>query len=121
MIKSATRLIVVVALLLTAAVGKTVAQIDDRNGNQFDQFGQMSPDGTASQRSSHNMADSLGTDKEIPKGIKVWTVDQRFGDRRTLRWTQCRTCIQIQFSPQDYVANTIPQETSEHHESTVSS
>ena len=28
------------------------------------------------------MADSLGTDKEIPKGIKVWTVDQRFGDRR---------------------------------------
>lgn len=27
------------------------------------------------------MADSLGTDKEIPKGIKVWTVDQRFGDR----------------------------------------
>lgn len=83
MIKSATRLIVVVALLLTAAVGKTVAQIDDRNGNQFDQFSHMSPDGTASQRSSHNMADSLGTDKEIPKGIKVWTVDQRFGDRRT--------------------------------------
>ena len=83
MIKSATRLILVVALLLTAAVGKTVAQIDDRNGNQFEQFGQMSPDGTASQRSSRNMADSLGTDKEIPKGIKVWTVDQRFGDRRT--------------------------------------
>ncbi len=83
MIKSATRLILVVALLLTTAVGKTVAQIDNRNGNQFDQFGQMSPDGTASQRSSRNMADSLGTDKEIPKGIKVWTVDQRFGDRRT--------------------------------------
>ena len=24
--------------------------------------------------------DSLGSDKEIPKGIKVWTVDKRFGD-----------------------------------------
>nr|WP_294788098.1 putative porin [Prevotella sp.] len=42
----------------------------------------MSPDGNINQRSSRNMADSLGTDKEIPKGIKVWTVDQRFGDRR---------------------------------------
>ena len=26
--------------------------------------------------------DSLGSDKEIPKGIKVWTVDERFGDRK---------------------------------------
>lgn len=26
--------------------------------------------------------DSLGSDKEIPKGIKVWTVDERFGDRQ---------------------------------------
>ena len=121
MIKSATRLILVVALLLTTAVGKTVAQIDNRNGNQFDQFGQMSPDGTASQRSSRNMADSLGTDKEIPKGIKVWTVDQRFGDRRTAEVDTMSYIIRIQFSPPDCVANTIPPETSEHHESTVSS
>ena len=82
MIKSATRLVLVVALLLTAAVSKAVAQIDNRNGNQFDQINQMSPDGNINKRSSRNMADSLGTDKEIPKGIKVWTVDQRFGDRR---------------------------------------
>lgn len=82
MIKSATRLVLAVAILLTATASNTVAQIDNRNGNQFDQFNQMSPDGNISQRSSRNMADSLGTDKEIPKGIKVWTVDQRFGDRR---------------------------------------
>lgn len=82
MIKSATRLVLAVALLLTAAASNAVAQIDNRNGNQFDQFNQMSPDGNINQRSSRNMADSLGTDKEIPKGIKVWTVDQRFGDRR---------------------------------------
>lgn len=82
MIKSATRLVLAVAILLTATASNAVAQIDNRNGNQFDQFNQMSPDGNISQRSSRNMADSLGTDKEIPKGIKVWTVDQRFGDRR---------------------------------------
>ncbi len=55
------------------------AQLDD---NQFDQFNQMSPDGNVSQRSSRNNVDSLGTDKEIPRGIKVWTVDSRFGDQR---------------------------------------
>ena len=82
MIKSATRLVLAVAILLTATASNAVAQIDNRNGNQFDQFNQMSPDGNISQRSSRNMVDSLGTDKEIPKGIKVWTVDQRFGDRR---------------------------------------
>lgn len=82
MIKSATRLVQAVAILLTATASNAVAQIDNRNGNQFDQFNQMLPDGNISQRSSRNMADSLGTDKEIPKGIKVWTVDQRFGDRR---------------------------------------
>ena len=82
MIKSATRLVLAVAILLTATASNAVPQIDNRNGNQFDQFNQMSPDGNISQRSSRNMADSLGTDKEIPKGIKVWTVDQRFGDRR---------------------------------------
>lgn len=82
MIKSATRLVLAVAILLTATASNAVAQIDNRNGNQFDQFNQMSPDGNINQRSSRNMADSLGTDKEIPKGIKVWTVDQRFGDHR---------------------------------------
>ncbi len=52
------------------------AQLDDN------QFNHMSPDGNISQRSSRNNVDSLGTDKEIPRGIRVWTVDSRFGDQR---------------------------------------
>lgn len=49
MIKSATRLVLAVAILLTATASNAVAQIDNRNGNQFDQFNQMSPDGNISQ------------------------------------------------------------------------
>lgn len=49
---------------------------------QFDSFNQMDEDGNVTQRSTKQNADSLGTDKEIPKGIKVWTVDERFGDIR---------------------------------------
>lgn len=47
---------------------------------QFDSFNQMDEDGNVTRRSTKHNADSLGTDKEIPKGIKVWTVDERFGD-----------------------------------------
>lgn len=47
---------------------------DDREFNQIDADGNITRRGRAD-------ADSLGTDKEIPKGIKVWTVDERFGDR----------------------------------------
>ncbi|MCI6764630.1 MAG: putative porin [Prevotella sp.] len=49
---------------------------------QFDSFNQMDEDGNVTLRSTKHNADSLGTDKEIPKGIKVWTVDERFGDIR---------------------------------------
>lgn len=49
---------------------------------QFDSFNQMDEDGNVTRRSTKYNADSLGTDKEIPKGIKVWTVDERFGDIR---------------------------------------
>ena len=49
---------------------------------QFDSFNQMDEDGNVTRRSTKQNADSLGTDKEIPKGIKVWTVDERFGDIR---------------------------------------
>ena len=49
---------------------------------QFDSFNQMNEDGNVTRRSTKHNADSLGTDKEIPKGIKVWTVDERFGDIR---------------------------------------
>lgn len=49
---------------------------------QFDSFNQMDEDGNVTRRSTKHNADSLGIDKEIPKGIKVWTVDERFGDIR---------------------------------------
>lgn len=43
---------------------------------------QIDPDGNISRRPTHGHgADSLGSDKEIPKGIYVWTIDRRFGDR----------------------------------------
>ena len=46
-----------------------------------DRFNQMNPDGSVNKR-NRNAADSLGTDKVIPRGIMVWTVDSRFGDQR---------------------------------------
>ena len=45
--------------------------------NQLDENGNFT---TQSQKKK--TADSLGTDKEIPVGIKVWTVDRRFGDQK---------------------------------------
>ena len=42
---------------------------------------QINADGTVvTKKQMQAQADSLGTDKEIPKGLKVWTVDARFGD-----------------------------------------
>ena len=47
-----------------------------------DNYNSMSPDGTiTNHRNRQGKTDSLGTDKEIPEGIRVWTVDSRFGDR----------------------------------------
>ena len=50
---------------------------------QFDtgDYNSMGPDGVVNNQRNRQEADSLGTDKEIPEGIHVWTVDPRFGDR----------------------------------------
>lgn len=50
---------------------------------QFDtgDYNSMGPDGVVKNQHNRQGADSLGTDKEIPEGIHVWTVDPRFGDR----------------------------------------
>lgn len=50
---------------------------------QFDtgDYNSMGPDGVVNNQRNRQGADSLGTDKEIPEGIHVWTVDSRFGDR----------------------------------------
>ena len=67
MIKSVRNVLGLVALLLAVPMCAS-AQIDtDDNGRLLS--GKMS-------------ADSLGTDKEVPRGIKVWTVDSKFGDRQ---------------------------------------
>lgn len=50
---------------------------------QFDtgDYNSMGPDGVVNNQRNRQGTDSLGTDKEIPEGIHVWTVDSRFGDR----------------------------------------
>lgn len=50
---------------------------------QFDtgDYNAMGPDGVVNNQRNRQGGDSLGTDKEIPEGIHVWTVDPRFGDR----------------------------------------
>lgn len=65
-----------------AAITALLLSLSATMSAQNDYYSQMNPDGSVNQRSTRaNIADSLGTDKEIPKGIKVWTVDSRFGDR----------------------------------------
>ena len=51
------------------------AQFDD-NYNQIDVEGNMTS------RNKTNRKDTLKNEKEIPEGIKVWTIDSRFGDRK---------------------------------------
>lgn len=48
----------------------------------YDNYNEMDDNGNFRQRSSRQNVDSLGTDKEIPKGLKVWTIDSKFGDIR---------------------------------------
>lgn len=43
-------------------------------------YNQVNEDGSATTR-DENKKDSLGSDKEIPIGLKVWSIDSRFGDR----------------------------------------
>lgn len=66
---------IIVLLMFVPICGHVYAQFDDT-------YNQMDATGNISRRGDKNMKDSLGTHKEIPKGIKVWTVDMRFGDRR---------------------------------------
>ncbi|MBQ5578488.1 MAG: hypothetical protein IIT40_06530, partial [Prevotella sp.] len=50
---------------------------------QVDTYNQITPDGNVTTRGQRNNDQKEGNaKKEIPKGIKVWTVDSRFGDRQ---------------------------------------
>lgn len=64
----------VLALFCAVSISLS-AQIDN---NQFDQINRDVMLDNSTPRKVN--PDSLGSDKEIPKGIKVWTVDKRFGD-----------------------------------------
>lgn len=65
---------IVVLLCVTLNIA---AQINNDNGyNEIDESGNIT---NSSQRK--NKKDSLGSNKEIPRGIHVWTVDERFGER----------------------------------------
>lgn len=68
---------VTLILLLTLLPLTGWAQV----GN-YDNYNEMDDNGNYRQRSSRQNVDSLGTDKEIPKGLKVWTIDSKFGDIR---------------------------------------
>lgn len=68
------RILFIVVLLLS--VSNIFAQFND-NGS----YNQMDETGNITRRGDKNKTDSLGSEKEIPKGIKVWTIDKRFGDR----------------------------------------
>lgn len=60
--------------LLFCAATLPVAAQNDFNYNENSQF--------RPQTNRKVNTDSLGSDKEIPKGIRVWTVDERFGDTK---------------------------------------
>lgn len=60
--------------LLFCAATLPVAAQNDFNYNEDSQF--------RPQINRKVNTDSLGSDKEIPKGIRVWTVDERFGDTK---------------------------------------
>ena len=50
-------------------------------GSFAQDYYEISEDGTYTEASTSSRADSLGSDKEIPKGLKTWHIDERFGDR----------------------------------------
>ena len=60
------------AAMLSLALSSALAQ---------DDFTRLDEDGNFSTGKKENRKDSLGSNKEIPVGLKVWTVDPRFGDR----------------------------------------
>ena len=64
--------IITTTLMLCAATVSVVAQTNFEN-NEDSQFRPLTGNKVS--------PDSLGSNQEIPKGLKVWTVDERFGDR----------------------------------------
>lgn len=67
-------------LFFWLAVVQASAQVPRIRTNDYNS---MDPNGNvATANDRRNRADSTSSHKEIPKGIYVWTVDSRFGDRK---------------------------------------
>lgn len=64
-------------ILSCLASFQVMAQIVNDGMNSVDPYGNV----TNSHNDGRMAADSLGSDKEIPEGMHVWTIDRRFGDR----------------------------------------
>lgn len=67
--------------LLALALAGAMAMPAAAQGNFERSFNQIDDSGVVTRRSGRVNPDSLGSDKEIPMGMHVWTVDERFGDR----------------------------------------
>ncbi len=69
-------------LFIFCAATSVVAQTDFNNGFNNNNFSQVDESGNITNSSQRNhQKDSLGSNKVIPRGLHVWTVDERFGDR----------------------------------------
>lgn len=69
----------ILSLLFLLALHFSLSMAQSTRSNNS--YNQINENGDISRRNGRNNTDSLGSDKEIPKGIYVWTVDERFGDR----------------------------------------
>ncbi len=65
-------------ILLTILIATVTVFSYGQTYNQMDNNGDIT---SRNENNKSNKKDSLGTDKEIPIGLKVWTIDSRFGDR----------------------------------------
>lgn len=69
----------IIVILWAITLGSKAQVVNNDRINQIDTNGNI----TNLKQNKQNI-DSLGSDKEIPIGIKVWTIDRRFGDRTSV-------------------------------------
>lgn len=74
------RFLLALIYIFFAVTPECKAQFNDKLS---DQFNEITPDGDINSlengRRSRRDADSLGTDKEVPVGLRVWTIDPKLG------------------------------------------
>lgn len=96
-------------LFLWLAVVQASAQVPRIRTNDYNS---MDPNGNvATANDRRNRADSTSSHKEIPKGIYVWTVDSRFGDRKAAQLDTLSHMYMNTILPRVFVANITPRAT----------